>query len=173
MEILLRHPFPPVFDANSRVLILGTFPSERSRRDGFYYGHPQNRFWKVMAGVFNDTQPESIDEKKHFLLKHGLALWDVIAACEITGSSDSSIKNPVPNDIAYIAHTAPLTQVLLNGKAAYNLYRKLIAHKFALPAAYAPSTSPANAVYTIDRLITAWRAILLDTDLPGLALFGI
>ena len=143
MEIYmhLEHPFPPVFDQNSRILILGSFPSVKSREQGFFYGHPQNRFWRVTAAVMACPVPETIEEKHAFLLSNGIALWDVIAACEIENSADSSIRNAVANDLSRIFASADIHAVFTNGKTADRLYRKYIGEN----AVCLPSTSPANA----------------------------
>jgi len=154
------HPFEPIFDSNSRILILGTFPSVKSREQNFYYGHPQNRFWKVLAAVFGDQVPETVQAKKEFLLRHNTALWDVIASCEITGSSDSSIKNAVPNDIAKILKTADIRQIFCNGSKAFDLYQKFLP-ELNVDAKKLPSTSPANAAWTLEKLIAEWRIIAL------------
>ena len=111
------HPIPPVYDKNSKILILGSFPSVKSREAGFFYGHPQNRYWKVLAGVFKDAVPETIPDKKAFLLRHNIAAWDVIASCDIEGSSDASINNAVPNDLKAILKTADIRQIYTNGGA--------------------------------------------------------
>ena len=154
------HPFEPIFDSNSRILILGTFPSVKSREQNFYYGHPQNRFWKVLAAVFGDQVPETVQAKKAFLLRHNTALWDVIASCEITGSSDSSIKNAVPNDIAKILKAADIRQIFCNGSKAFDLYQKFLP-ELNVDAKKLPSTSPANAAWTLEKLIAEWRIIAL------------
>ena len=144
------HPFPPLYDENSRVLILGSFPSVKSREQKFFYGHPQNRFWRVLAAVFASETPQTMAEKRRFLLSHGIALWDVIASCEITGSADSSIKNAVANDLSPILAAADIRQIFVNGKTAEKYYRKAIC---------LPSTSPANAAWSMERLIAAWRSV--------------
>ena len=121
------HPFPPLYDKNSKVLILGSFPSVKSREQKFFYGHPQNRFWKVVSAVLGCETPSTVEEKKTFLLEHGIALWDVIASCEITGSSDTSIKNVIPNDISEILEAGNIKQIFVNGKTAEKYYKKAIA----------------------------------------------
>ena len=138
----VTHPIPPLFDASSRILILGSFPSVKSREGLFFYHHPQNRFWKVLAGVLEEPVPGSIEEKKIFLLKHRIALWDVIASCTIEGSSDSTIKNVVPN-----------------GGASFQYYKKYQEPRTGRAAVRLPSTSPANAAWSLDRLIREWAAI--------------
>ena len=148
----LLHPFPPVFDASSKVLILGSFPSVASRAEGFYYGHPQNRFWRVMAHVLSAPVPMSIAEKREMLLSRGVALWDVAAACKIKGSLDSNMRGVVLNDLSVILDHAPIRAVFLNGAQADKLYR---GHD-EIARARLPSTSPANAVWTLERLEKAW-----------------
>lgn len=153
------HPFPPLYDENSRVLILGSFPSVKSREQKFFYGHPQNRFWRVLAAVFDCMPPQTIDEKRAFLLSHGIALWDVIASCEITGSADSSIKNAVANDLLPILAAADIRQIFVNGKTAEKYYRKYTEAVTGRAAVCLPSTSPANAAWSMERLIAAWRSV--------------
>ena len=156
----IKHPFEPICNENSRILILGSFPSVKSREQSFYYGHPQNRFWRMLSGVFGEQTPVSIEEKKEFLLSHAIALYDVISSCEIVGSSDSSIKNATPNDIRSIVEGAQIEKIITNGKLAHKLYEKHIASTVALPEVCLPSTSPANAAFSLDRLISEWRAEL-------------
>ena len=153
------HPFPPLYDENSRILILGSFPSVKSREQLFFYGHPQNRFWKVVSAVFGEKTPVTIEEKKAFLLKNRIALWDVIASCEIAGSSDASITNVQANDIRPILEKAPIETVFVNGKTAEKMYLKYTEKICGRAAVCLPSTSPANAVWSLDRLIEAWRII--------------
>lgn len=155
----VSHPFQPVFDENSRLLILGSMPSVKSREEGFYYGHPRNRFWQVLAAVFDAPQPRDIREKREFLLEHGIALWDAAARCEIAGSSDASIQNAVPNDIGMILSNAPIQNIYANGTAAANLYRRLILPAVGREIIPLPSTSPANAGYSLERLTCAWRVL--------------
>ncbi len=154
-----KHTIEPVFDENSRILILGSFPSAASREAGFFYGHPQNRFWRTLAEVFDSETPKTVDEKKAFLLTHRLALWDVIATCEIVGSSDSSIKNAVPNDLSRVLDHAPITAVFTNGSTAHRLYERHLLPKLGRPATRLPSTSPANAAWTQPRLTAAWSIL--------------
>lgn len=153
------HPIPPVYNGSSRVLILGSFPSVKSREYGFFYGHPQNRFWRVVAAVFDEKTPESIEEKKAFLLRNGIAAWDVIHSCEITGSSDSSIRNAVPNDIKHIIEESRIERIFTNGKKSDELYKKYLEKQTGIKAVCLPSTSPANAVYSIEKLIKEWKII--------------
>ena len=152
-----KHPFPPLFDRDSKVLILGSFPSVKSREIKFFYGHPQNRFWKVIAGIFDEKIPSTIEEKKELILRNHLALWDVIAECEITGSSDASIKNAKANDLSEILNQAPIQKIIVNGKTAEKLYIKYIEPVTGIKAAALPSTSPANAAWSLDRLIDVWE----------------
>jgi len=155
------HPFPPLYDARSRVLILGSFPSVRSRRQMFFYGHPQNRFWRVLAAMLGETVPESVEEKKALLLRRRIALWDTIASCEIAGSSDASITNVVPNDLHPILAAADIRAVFCNGGTSYQWYNRLLRRELGREAVPLPSTSPANARWTPDALTEAWsRAIL-------------
>lgn len=158
-RLALQHPIPPVYDAHSRVLILGSFPSVRSREIGFFYGHPQNRFWCTLADVFADELPQSVEEKRIFLLRHRIALWDVIASCEITGSSDASIRNAVPNDLSVLLSSAPIGAIFTNGKTAHRLYCRYLLPQTGREAVCLPSTSPANAAWTQDRLNAAWSVL--------------
>lgn len=159
-----EHTFEPVFDGNSRVLILGTFPSVKSREQGFYYGHPQNRFWKILAGILKEPVPETIEDKKKFLLSHGIAIWDVVSSCDITGSSDSSIKNVVPADLTRVLDHAPVQRIFANGGKAYSLYQKYAFPVTGKEAVKLPSSSPANAGWQMDQLLEAWKQILDDLD---------
>ncbi len=156
---MVKHPIKPVYDKHSEVLILGSFPSVRSREQGFFYGHPQNRFWRVVAEVCGCAVPESIKQKKTFLLSNKIALWDVLASCEIEGSADSSIKNATPNDITAILEIANIRKIFVNGKTAEKYYNKYIKEKVGRGAVALPSTSPANAAYTLERLVRAWEQI--------------
>ena len=156
----LLHPFAPVYDENSKILILGSFPSVRSRTDNFYYGHPQNRFWKLLSKLYSAPLPQTIEEKKVFLLQHKIALWDVIESCEIENSSDQSIRDATVNDLQQIFEKADIRAVFINGKAAYRIYRKY--HE--RDAFCLPSTSPANAAWTMKRLFDAWSIILNYTS---------
>ncbi|MBR6729517.1 MAG: DNA-deoxyinosine glycosylase [Clostridia bacterium] len=157
---MITHPFPPLFNEESKILILGSFPSVKSREQEFFYGHPQNRFWQVLAAVFSDALPESIPEKKAFLYRHHIALWDVLAACDITGSADSSIKNAVANDLSEILDTAPIQWIFVNGKTAEKYYNRYIKSSLGRDAFCLPSTSPANAAWSPERLTAAWRVLL-------------
>ncbi len=188
---ILTHPFEPLYDAESRILILGSFPSVKSREQNFFYGHPQNRFWKVLANVFSETGnasgrgtgaeasasaepasaapsnpvfvPQTIEEKRAFLLSHHVALWDVIYSCRIHGSSDASIRDAVPTDLRRIIENSKVDRVFVNGQTAFKLYQKYQQKLISLPAAVLPSTSPANATWSVERLTEAWKVILQDT----------
>lgn len=155
----IHHEFEPIYDQNSRVLILGTFPSVKSREQNFYYGHPQNRFWRVLAGLTNETVPETIDEKKSLLLRNHIAIWDVIASCDITGSSDSSIKNVVPVDLNRVLENSRIQQIFANGGTAKKLYEKYQKKHTGRDIIGLPSTSPANAAFRLERLLEAWGVI--------------
>lgn len=156
---MVKHPFPPLYDSGSRVLILGSFPSVKSREQRFFYGHPQNRFWRVTAAVFGCPVPRTIEEKSAFLHENHVALWDVIASCEITGSSDSSIKDVVPNDLRPILEAADIKSIFVNGRAAEKYYIKYQEPVLGRKAVYLPSTSPANAAMSQDRLLDKWKVI--------------
>ncbi len=153
------HTIAPVYDKDSRILILGSFPSVKSREAAFFYGHPQNRFWRVLAAVLEEETPQTVEEKRSMLLRRGVALWDVIASCEIAGSSDASITNIVPNDLSRILTTAPVRRIFCNGGTAHRFYRRYDEARFG-PAQPLPSTSPANARQSADELTGVWRAAL-------------
>ena len=153
------HEFAPVYDEHSRILILGTFPSVKSREQHFYYGHPQNRFWKLLAALTQWPQiPQTIEEKKQMLIENEIAIWDVIQSCDIAGSSDSSIRNAVPNDLHQILDAAQIQHIYTNGGTAKRLYEKF-QKDLAVPMTGLPSTSPANAAFTMDRLLEKWKVI--------------
>lgn len=152
----VRQPFLPVYDAHSNILILGSFPSVKSREAGFYYGYSRNRFWKVLAGILEWKAPETIDAKKEMLLANHIAIYDVIESCQIIGSSDSSIKDVRPADIGEIVEKSQIRAVFTNGKTASKLYEKYQAERIRLPMLELPSTSPANAAYSLDKLIEIW-----------------
>ncbi|MBQ7033095.1 MAG: DNA-deoxyinosine glycosylase [Clostridia bacterium] len=156
---MITHPFPPLYDTHSRILILGSFPSVKSREQMFFYGHPQNRFWRVLAAVFDCAVPETVEEKRVFLLSRRIALWDVLASCEIEGSADSTIKNPIPNDLSPILCAAPITRIYLNGRTAEKYFRRFTAPKIGHSAVCLPSTSPANAAFSLNKLVEAWQII--------------
>ena len=155
----LSHNFEPVFDGNSEVLILGTFPSVKSRENHFYYGHPQNRFWKVMAAVWDWPVPETIEEKKTLLYANHVAVWDVIGSCNITGSSDASIRDVVPNDLSVILEHASIRHIYANGGKSYEMYQKYIYPVNGRAITKLPSTSPANAAFSLERLVEEWKEI--------------
>ena len=149
----IQHGFAPVFDGRSRVLILGTLPSGKSRETGFYYGHPQNRFWKVLAVLFDEDVPQTVGDKKAMLLRNGVAVWDVVDSCDIIGASDSSIKNVVPADVAGLLARTGIEKVFANGALAKKLYDKYTLDRTGIPAVQLPSTSPANARFRLDDLV--------------------
>lgn len=153
------HTIEPVYNSDSRVLILGSFPSVKSREQQFFYGHPQNRFWRVVAGVFDCPVPQNVPEKKALLLGHGIAVWDVIASCTISGSSDASIRDVVPNDISGILEAVDIRKIYANGAKSYELYQKYIYPQTKREIEKLPSTSPANAVFSYERLLEAWKII--------------
>ena len=154
------HSFEPVYDKASEILILGTLPSVKSRENNFYYGHKQNRFWKVLATLLKEPVPHTIEEKKAMLLAHRIALWDVIQSCDIEGSSDSSIKNVQPTDIGMILEKTNITRVYANGNKAGQLYKRYQFPVTGIEAMVLPSTSPANAACSLERLCEAWHVIL-------------
>ena len=157
---MLVHPFEPLFDENSEVLILGSFPSVKSREQQFYYGHPQNRFWLVIAALLEQELPVTVDQKKKLILSGKLALWDTVSSCEITGSSDASIRNVKANDLNVILDNCSVRNIYCNGKTSWQYYRKLIQPIIRREAVCLPSTSPANAQWTLEKLIDAWSVIL-------------
>lgn len=153
------HNIPPLYDENSEILILGSFPSVKSREGQFFYHHPQNRYWKVMAAVFDSPVPETVEEKRSMMFKNHVAMWDVIASCEITGSSDSSIRNVVPNDIGMLLDRTKIGKIYTNGATAHKNYQKYIKNRIGKEDITLPSTSPANAAWSLERLIAAWGEI--------------
>ncbi|MDY4641762.1 MAG: DNA-deoxyinosine glycosylase [Erysipelotrichaceae bacterium] len=154
----VEHTFGPVYDSDSRILILGSFPSVKSREINFYYGHRNNRFWKILGMLFN----EEIEDKMSFLLKHHIALFDVIESCDIIGSSDASIQNVKPNDLSIILNNSKIKTIYLNGSKAYELYNRFCKDKYSIKTVRLPSTSPANAAYSIDDLFNEWKIIRTD-----------
>ena len=162
---MIHHPIKPVFDSESRILILGSFPSVKSREQGFFYGHPQNRFWSVISSVCSCDIPRSIEEKRNLLLDNHIALWDVINSCEIIGSSDSSIKNAVPNNLNTILDSANIKYIFTNGAKAHSLYEKYCEKSTGIKALCLPSTSPANAAWSREKLFRVWGQALRDTGL--------
>lgn len=157
----IEHPIPPLYDKESRILILGSFPSVKSREEAFFYGHPQNRFWKTLAGVLSETIPTTIEEKKDFLHRNHIAVWDVIQSCDIIGSSDSSIRNVAPNDLSVIFEAANIQKIFCNGAKSHQYYQKYLEEKTGKTADKLPSTSPANAQFSLDRLKREWSAVCI------------
>lgn len=158
--IFVKHPFKPVFNSDSKVLILGSIPSVKSRETNFYYGHPRNRFWTVLSYITNTFPiPDSIDSKKNMLVQNNIALWDVIKSCEISGSSDSSIRNVEVNDINYLLKSSKINNLYANGNLAYKLFIKFCFNKTNKDIIKLPSTSPANASYRLRDLIMKWKII--------------
>lgn len=153
------HSFEPVYNSDSKILILGTLPSVKSRENHFYYGHKQNRFWKLLARICEEVVPETIEEKKAMLLRNHIAIWDVIYSCDIKGSSDSSIKNVVPTDLKQILVSSSITKIYANGNKAGALYEKYQQSNTSLDITVLPSTSPANAAWSLDRLYDTWSII--------------
>ena len=153
------HPFGPLYNEQSRVLILGSMPSPKSREQLFFYGHPQNRFWPLMAALFGEKLPESIEEKRSLALRHGIAIWDTILACDIRGAGDSSIRNAVPTDLAPILAGSQISHIFCNGKASGACYHRYQEKLLQIPAITLPSTSPANAAWTMERLLEAWKVV--------------
>lgn len=155
----VKHGFPPFYRESSEKLILGSFPSPKSREYGFYYGHPQNRFWKVLSIVYDEETPKTIDDKKLFLTRHGIALWDSIEECDIIGASDSSIRNPIPCDIPFLLSQTHVRKIFSTGKASLDYYNRLILPKTGIPSIYLPSTSPANAAFSLEMLVQSYSMI--------------
>ena len=152
----ITHPFPPLYDGQSEILILGSLPSVKSREQMFFYGHPQNRFWKVLSAVLGERIPETIEEKKRMLLKNHIALWDTIYSCDIIGSSDSSIRNVVPTDLHRIMEESAVSRIYCNGTTSGKYFEKYQQKALGMEARVLPSTSPANAAYSVERLIQVW-----------------
>lgn len=159
----VSHTFQPIYDKNSRILILGTFPSVKSREKAFYYGHPQNRFWRVIAGLTGENVPGTTAEKKELLLRHGIAIWDVISSCDIEGSSDSSIRNVVPNEVDRLLEKSSIKRIYGNGDKACRLYDRYCLEKTGIDIKKLPSTSPANATFSYERLLECWQEIIGNT----------
>ena len=155
----IDHPFGPLYSDHSRILILGSFPSIKSREQSFFYAHPQNRFWKVIASIFDESVPVTIKEKKELIISHDLALWDSIASCEINGSSDASIKDVTANDLRPILEAGQIRRIYVNGRTAEKMYQKYTEPVTGIPCICLPSTSPANAAWSMERLISAWSRI--------------
>lgn len=161
------HPIPPLYDENSKILILGSFPSVKSREGMFFYHHPQNRFWKMLALLTGEACPKTIEEKKSFLHRNGFAVWDVIRECDIAGSSDASIRNAVPNDIQMILEKASIACIVTNGEKAYRMYETYLYPQAKRKAVRCPSTSPANAAYSLERLVGEWRTAIEENTSKG------
>ena len=155
----ITHGFEPVYDKNSGVLILGSLPSVKSREAGFYYGHPQNRFWSVVSQLCGEPLPKDTEEKKDILLRHGIALWDVIYECDIKGSDDASIRNAVPTDISSLLAATEIERVYVNGKTAKRIYDRYQFKTTGKQAYVLPSTSPANAACRMEELVSRWGVI--------------
>ncbi len=163
----LLHPFAPVFDARSCALVLGSFPSVKSRENAFYYGHPQNRFWRLLAKLFSGDVPQTIAEKTEFLLLRRIALWDMVEACTITGSADSTLSAQRLNDVPALLRETGIRHVFANGLTAGKLYRTHLEKTSGVPILVLPSTSPANAAWSMDRLTVAWRPLADAVQKPG------
>lgn len=160
-ENFVEHTFEPVFDSNSRILILGTMPSPKSRENGFYYGHPQNRFWRILSELLNENLPKNNDERKKLILSHNIALWDVLKSCNIEGADDASIKNPVANDIKSLIEKTNIKAIFTTGKKAYSLYNRFCFENTAIQAVSLPSTSPANCrFYSYDDILREYSVLL-------------
>lgn len=164
MNSRVFHTIEPIFDSGSRVLILGSFPSVKSRESQFYYGNPRNRFWLVLAALFEEPVPDSIAEKRRFLLRNKIAVWDVVQSCEITGSSDSSIREPLPNDLNRILSVSPISRIFTNGSAAARLYKRFCFPLTNIEAVPLPSTSPANATADLQALLKTWICVKEATE---------
>lgn len=156
------HPFPPLFHSESKILILGSLPSVKSREQMFFYGHPQNRFWKMLSQIFEEPMPQSIEEKKELILRHDLALWDTIYSCDIIGSSDSSIKNVIPTDLTEILKNSKIEKIICNGKTSGKYYMQYQMKSTLIEPVILPSTSPANAACKLDQLVAQWGKELIS-----------
>lgn len=156
---IVTHTLKPIFDENSTVLILGTMPSPKSRANNFYYSNPQNRFWRLLSTILGEKLPENNQERTALLLKHRIALWDVLASCEIKGADDSSIKNPVPNDLSIILKNCEIKAIFTTGAKAFSLYKRFCEPKTNIPAIPLPSTSPANCRMSVEQLVTTYSEI--------------
>lgn len=156
------HPFEAVYNNDSKILILGSFPSVKSREINFYYGHPQNRFWKILENIYNEKIDNNIESKKEFLLRNNIALWDTIKSCEITGSSDSSIKNAIPNDIETLIQKTNIKAIFCNGNTSYKLFMKYFKNKINIPIICLPSSSPANAKFSLESLTEIWKEHIIN-----------
>lgn len=160
-ENFVEHTLKPIFDGNSKILILGTMPSPKSRQNNFYYGNPQNRFWRVMADILKEPLPQNNQQRKELMLSHGIALWDVLKSCTIDGADDSTIKNPVPNDLSFVISQTQIKTVFTTGKKAYSLYNRFCRKSTGLDALSLPSTSPANCRhYTYEDILREYSVLL-------------
>jgi TDG/mug DNA glycosylase family protein len=160
----LDHSFGPFYRSDSEILILGSFPSVKSREQNFYYGHPQNRFWKILAAIFHDALPASVEEKRSFLARHKIALYDVIDQCSIIGSSDSSIEDVVVTDLAPILQESKIrNRIFTNGGKAFSLYMKYTYPKTGIRPVKLPSSSPANAAWSLPRLTETWKTLICNS----------
>ena len=155
----VEHPFPPLFNSESKTLILGSFPSVKSREAMFFYGHPQNRFWKLIALLCGEDVPVTTEEKSALILNNRLALWDSVQSCTVTGSSGSSVRDVVPNDLSVIFENSRVNRVFCNGALSYKMYTKYILPQTGVAAVKLPSTSPANAAYSLELLAEEWKVI--------------
>ncbi|MBS6642285.1 MAG: DNA-deoxyinosine glycosylase [Clostridiaceae bacterium] len=160
MSEIVHHQFAPIYDTESKILILGTIPSPKSREQGFYYGHPRNRFWKVLSDILNEPMPATIEDKITMVKKHHIALWDVLASCEIQGADDASIKNPVPNDMDIILKRARIQRIYTTGSKATALYKKYCYPETGIPSVMLPSTSPANCRMQYEQLKQEYSRII-------------
>lgn len=160
---IVCHPIKPFFCADSEILILGSFPSVQSRKECFYYAHPRNRFWRVLSALYGEAKPETIADKQNFLARHRIALYDVIMTCRIFASGDQSIRDAIPTDLSEILKSSRISRICCNGKTAGKLYDAYHYPKTQIKAIHLPSTSPANAAWSEERLIFAWRAILEES----------
>ena len=156
---IIIHPIEPTYDAHSRILILGSFPSVKSREMMYFYGHPQNRFWKIVSALYNEETPMTVEERRSFLLRNHIAAWDSIHQCTISGSSDSSIRDVIPNDLSSILNTANIEQIYCNGRKSWDMYHRYIEPLSGREAVCLPSSSPANASWSLEKLIEAWSVI--------------
>lgn len=159
----INHNIEPLYDRNSRLLILGSFPSVKSREMRFFYGHPQNRFWKVISAVLQEETPTTIEEKRKMLLAHHVALWDTIYSCDIIGSSDSSIKNVVPTDLRTVVEQSKIQHIYCNGRTSGKYFEKYQQKTLGMTAEVLPSTSPANAAFGLEKLTVIWSEALKDS----------
>ena len=156
------HPFGGLYREDSEILILGSFPSVKSREASFFYGHPRNRFWPMLARIFEEEEAGDIEARKELAIRHKIALWDVIASCEIRGSADSSIRNVVANDLRDILRQTQIKKIICNGKTAGDFYQRYTYPSTKIEGIVLPSTSPANAAYSLEALVKAWSGILKD-----------